>query len=56
MALKPEAFRRSFQAWIADALPIDADSPDRLVAIDGKACRGSHDLAKDLGNPHIVSA
>ena len=30
--------------------------PDRLVAIDGKTCRGSHDARKDLGPLHIVSA
>ena len=34
----------------------DTSNPDRLVAIDGKACRGSHDHAKDLGALHIVSA
>src|SRR3954447_9548397 len=56
VALKPEAFQRCFQAWIADAIPIDADKTGRLVAIDGKACRGSHDEAKGLGALHIVSA
>jgi len=56
IALKPEAFRRCFQAWIADAISIDASSPDRLVAIDGKTCRRSHDAAKGLGALHIVSA
>jgi predicted transposase YbfD/YdcC len=56
MVLKPEAFQRCFQAWIRDTIPTDANNPDRLVAIDGKACRGSHDRAKDLGALHIVSA
>lgn len=56
VALKPEAFQRCFQEWIADAMAADADSPDRLVAIDGKTCRRSHDGAKDLGALHIVSA
>jgi predicted transposase YbfD/YdcC len=56
MALKPEAFQRCFQAWIADAILADADDPGRLVAIDGKTCRGSHDRAKNLGALHIVSA
>jgi predicted transposase YbfD/YdcC len=56
VALKPEAFQRGFQAWIADAIPTDADGSDRLVAIDGKTCRGSHDRAKGLGTLHIVSA
>jgi predicted transposase YbfD/YdcC len=56
IVLKPEAFQRCFQAWISDTITADAISPDRLVAIDGKACRRSHDRAKDLGALHIVSA
>jgi predicted transposase YbfD/YdcC len=32
------------------------DSQRRLVAIDGKSCRGSHDAAHNLGCLHIVSA
>jgi predicted transposase YbfD/YdcC len=56
MVLRPEAFQRCFQAWIGDAIPIDSDRQGRLVAIDGKACRRSHDAGKDLGALHIVSA
>ncbi|WP_020465496.1 ISAs1 family transposase, partial [Singulisphaera acidiphila] len=56
MALKPEAFQRCFQAWICDAIPADPKNPRRLIAIDGKACRGSHDEANGLGALHIVSA
>jgi predicted transposase YbfD/YdcC len=56
VALKPEAFQRCFQAWIADAIPSDPDDHGRLVAIDGKACRRSHDRAKVLGALPIVSA
>jgi hypothetical protein len=56
VVLKPEAFQRCFRARIADATPIDADTSGRLVAIDGKTCRGSHDAAKGLGALHIVSA
>jgi predicted transposase YbfD/YdcC len=56
LALKPEAFQKCFQAWIAHALPTDADGPARLVAIDGKTCRRSHDAAHGLGPLHIVSA
>src|SRR5512143_3943348 len=48
--------QRCFQAWIRDAIATDADHPERLVAIDGKTCRRSHDRAKDLGALHIVSA
>src|ERR1700676_2322177 len=54
--LKPEAFRRCFQAWISDTIPADANNTDPLVAIDGKICRRSHDAAKSLGALHIVSA
>jgi predicted transposase YbfD/YdcC len=56
MVLKPEAFQRCFRAWISDAIRTDADTPERLVSIDGKTCRGSHDEAKGLGALHIVSA
>jgi predicted transposase YbfD/YdcC len=56
IVLKPEAFQRCFQAWISDTITADANDPDRLVAIDGKTCRRSHDHAKDLGALHIVSA
>jgi predicted transposase YbfD/YdcC len=56
VALKPEAFQRCFRAWIADAIATDGDTIGRLVAIDGKSCRRSHDRAKDLGALHIVSA
>jgi predicted transposase YbfD/YdcC len=56
MALKPEAVQGCFQAWISDAILTDADTLERLVAIDGKSRRGSHDAAKGLGALHIVSA
>jgi predicted transposase YbfD/YdcC len=56
VVLKPEAFQRCFQAWIADAIPVGSNNTGRLVAIDGKTCRGSHDAAKGLGALHIVSA
>jgi hypothetical protein len=56
IALKPEAFQRCFPAWISNTILADVNGPDRLVAIDGKSCRGSHDHAKDLGALPIVSA
>jgi predicted transposase YbfD/YdcC len=56
IVLKPESFQRCFQAWIADAILIDSNNQGRLVAIDGKTCRGSHDEAKGLGALHLVSA
>jgi predicted transposase YbfD/YdcC len=56
IVLKPEAFQRGFLAWISESILADANDPDRLVAIDGKPCRRSHDRANDLGALHIVSA
>src|SRR3954469_23559053 len=56
MALKPEAFQKCFQDWIAAAIHTDEDGPARLVAIDGKTCRRSHDSGKGLGPLHVVSA
>lgn len=56
MALKPDAFQKCFQDWIADAIRNDDSGPDRLVAIDGKTCRRSHDASQQLGPLHIVSA
>lgn len=56
IALKPEAFQRCFQAWLADGIAVDDRSDKRIVAIDGKTCRSSHDAKNDLGALHIVSA
>jgi predicted transposase YbfD/YdcC len=56
MALKPEAFQKCFQDWIAHAIQTDDSVPNRLIAIDGKTCRGSHDATRQLGPLHIVSA
>ena len=57
IALKPEAFQACFRDWLAGAVRTDgANTPARLVAIDGKTCRGSHDAANGLGPLHIVSA
>ncbi len=56
IVLKPEAFQRGFLAWIGDTITAEAECADRLVAIDGKTCRGSHDHAKGWGALHIVSA
>ena len=56
MALKPQAFQRCFQDWIASALVTAEGATRRLVAIDGKTCRRSHDSGKGLGPLHVVSA
>ena len=54
VVLKPEAFQGCFQDWLAHAIQTDNRGPKRLIAIDGKTCRGSHDAAKQLGPLHIV--
>jgi predicted transposase YbfD/YdcC len=56
MALKPEAFQKCFQDWIAQSIQTDGSGPARLIAIDGKTWRRSHDASHDLGPLHIVSA
>ena len=56
VALQPEAFQRCFRDWISGALGADGDGPARLIAIDGKTLRRSHDTAHGLGPLHIVSA
>jgi predicted transposase YbfD/YdcC len=56
IALKPQAFQRCFQDWIANAITTGDAPAARLVAIDGKTCRGSPAAGKGLGALHIVSA
>ncbi len=52
--LKPEAFSECFGAWVAECL--STDSEGRLIAIDGKTLRRSHDRPAGLGPLHVVSA
>jgi predicted transposase YbfD/YdcC len=56
MALKPEAFQKCFQDWVAHAIQRGEGGPGRLIAIDGKTNRRSHDASQGLGPLHIVSA
>jgi predicted transposase YbfD/YdcC len=57
IALDPQAFQRCFQQWISEAIKTDTNGKQRrLVAIDGKTLRGSHDAANGLGALHTVSA
>jgi predicted transposase YbfD/YdcC len=56
LALKPEAFQKCFQEWIASGVQANESGERRLIAIDGKSCRRSHDASNDLGALHIVSA
>ncbi len=57
--LKPEAFQRCFESWIASLVGeptrVGTD-PQRLIAIDGKTARRSHDARNKLGPLHLVSA
>ena len=52
-ALDPEAFERSFQAWIAD---LAGSRPGQLIALDGKTIRRSIDRASGKAAIHLVSA
>jgi hypothetical protein len=58
--LKPQAFQRCFQAWIARLGEVtDPKSGEALqdhIAIDGKALRRSHDRRPTLGPLLLVSA
>lgn len=56
IALRPDAFQECFRNWVAALRPADPGTPRRLVAIDGKTCRGSRDPAAGLGPLHLVSA
>jgi predicted transposase YbfD/YdcC len=56
VALKPEAFQECFRDWIAGAVGDGGEGPARLIAIDGKTLRRSHDAANGLGPLHVVSA
>ena len=38
-----------FQDWLAHVTQTDNSGPKRLIAIDGKTCRRSHDASKELG-------
>jgi predicted transposase YbfD/YdcC len=54
-ALKPEAFQTCFQSWIT-SLVNEEDDRRRMIAIDGKTLRRSHDQNGGLGPLHLVSA
>jgi len=55
-ALQPAAFQKCFAAWIASRVARDETNVLRLIAIDGKTSRRSHDRAAGLGPLHLVSA
>ena len=49
MHIEPAAFQKCFELWAAQAFAAPAEGVKRLIAIDGKQCRRSHDAGKDLG-------
>jgi predicted transposase YbfD/YdcC len=58
-ALKPEAFQRCFQQWIAsltEHAEVENSNEQQHIAIDGKALRRSHDRRRGLGPLFLVSA
>lgn len=58
-SLKPTAFQKCFESLIADCLAVQEtgqESGKRLIAVDGKTMRRSHNRAAGLGPLHIVSA
>jgi predicted transposase YbfD/YdcC len=58
-SLKPQAFQRCFEAWIATLSEPAGDETENAqehIAIDGKALRRSHDRRHNLGPLFLVSA
>ena len=53
--LTPEAFQSCFQSWIASLVGED-EHAQRIIAVDGKTLRRSHDHSDGLGPLHLVSA
>jgi predicted transposase YbfD/YdcC len=59
--LKPTAFQKCFETWIANlrgggAAKRQASAEPEVIAIDGKALRRSHDRKRNLGPLFMVSA
>ena len=55
-ALTPEAFQSCFTQWIDSLQGSDSESDRRMIAIDGKALRRSHNRRDGLGPLFLVSA
>ncbi len=57
--LSPRDFQRCFAQWIDSLVALSADQKEnykKLIAIDGKALRRSHDKKNNLGALFIVGA
>ena len=58
MALRPEAFQACFQNWLASLQTQAAEATEvkqRVLPVDGKTLRRSHDRQRELGALHSVS-
>ena len=55
-ALTPEAFQSCFRQWSNSLQSSDSESDRRMIAIDGKAQRRSHNRRDGLGPLFLVSA
>lgn len=56
IALKPSAFQKCFQDWLASISKHQSASDLDVIAIDGKALRRSHDHKRGVGPLFMVSA
>jgi predicted transposase YbfD/YdcC len=56
--LRPEAFQRCFQQWIASLQRASegSEAEREVIAVDGKTMRRSHDRRRCLGPLHMVGA
>lgn len=50
--LQPQAFQKCFESWLQQLV---GTRDARLLSIDGKSLRGSHDRKQELGALHLVS-
>lgn len=55
MHVEPAAFQKCFGLWSAQAFADRPPGQQRLIGIDGKQCRRSHDAANGLGALHIAA-
>jgi predicted transposase YbfD/YdcC len=54
--LDPDEFRRCFLDWVQAMAGTVVEQDNRVIAVDGKTLRRSHDRAKGKGALHLVSA
>jgi predicted transposase YbfD/YdcC len=54
--LDPDEFRRCFLDWVQAIAGAVVEQDNRVIAVDGKTLRRSHDRAKGKGALHLVSA